>query len=79
MIAGGPVGERRRPLALEDREEISRCLRSPVVGVFDQRNLDLSGWAARTPSSSAPTSDRNAGSFVSRLTSPGMDCGLEFP
>jgi hypothetical protein len=26
MIAGGPVGERRRPLALEDREEISRCL-----------------------------------------------------
>jgi len=26
MIAGGPLGELRRPLTLEDREEISRCL-----------------------------------------------------
>src|SRR6266568_1479268 len=26
MIAGGRLGELRRPLTLEDREEISRCL-----------------------------------------------------
>src|SRR6266567_7025084 len=26
MIAGGPLGGLRRPLTLEDREEISRCL-----------------------------------------------------